>query len=264
MRPGRFVGADSSVWSAAVPRSEPIGSAGQGSLSSGAICDNSGETIALIQSITNISYVRICVIDLRGSMAVQRSARGPTLPVPLPRERLAAGSTRTIRPAAARCPWRCGHARCRARHEGERGPGHRLAHLGRHSLCDVRRLLVHGRRQAHLPVVRRVPLLPAAEPGPVAGHLPEDEGGRLQRRRRSTSTGATTRRRPASTTSAACATSTSCSTWPRRPGSTSSRGPAPYINAEVDSGGLPGWLTTKAGNTRTDDPELPRSTPTSG
>jgi beta-galactosidase GanA len=30
--------------------------------------------------------------------------------------------------------------------------------------------------------------------------------------------------------------------------------PAPYINAEVDSGGLPGWLTTKPGNNRSADP----------
>ncbi|WP_030904885.1 beta-galactosidase [Streptomyces sp. NRRL F-5126] len=30
--------------------------------------------------------------------------------------------------------------------------------------------------------------------------------------------------------------------------------PGPYINAEVDGGGFPGWLSTKAGNTRTDDP----------
>ncbi|MFI0897477.1 beta-galactosidase [Streptomyces sp. NPDC020983] len=32
--------------------------------------------------------------------------------------------------------------------------------------------------------------------------------------------------------------------------------PAPYINAEVDSGGLPGWLTTKKEKNRTDDPEF--------
>ncbi|MET7456797.1 beta-galactosidase [Streptomyces sp. NPDC005574] len=32
--------------------------------------------------------------------------------------------------------------------------------------------------------------------------------------------------------------------------------PAPYINAEVDGGGLPGWLTTKAGNNRSDDPQF--------
>jgi beta-galactosidase GanA len=32
--------------------------------------------------------------------------------------------------------------------------------------------------------------------------------------------------------------------------------PAPYINAEVDSGGLPGWLTTKAGRNRSDDPQF--------
>ncbi|WP_420711693.1 beta-galactosidase [Streptomyces sp. NRRL F-5123] len=32
--------------------------------------------------------------------------------------------------------------------------------------------------------------------------------------------------------------------------------PAPYINAEVDSGGLPGWLTTKKEQNRTDDPEF--------
>ncbi|MGC0343614.1 beta-galactosidase GanA [Streptomyces sp. SLBN-8D4] len=32
--------------------------------------------------------------------------------------------------------------------------------------------------------------------------------------------------------------------------------PAPYINAEVDSGGLPGWLTTKADNNRSDDPRF--------
>src|SRR3954452_7030045 len=31
--------------------------------------------------------------------------------------------------------------------------------------------------------------------------------------------------------------------------------PGPYINAEVDGGGFPGWLTTTAGNTRTGDPE---------
>ena len=31
--------------------------------------------------------------------------------------------------------------------------------------------------------------------------------------------------------------------------------PGPYINAEVDGGGFPGWLSTKAGNTRTTDPE---------
>jgi beta-galactosidase GanA len=30
--------------------------------------------------------------------------------------------------------------------------------------------------------------------------------------------------------------------------------PGPYINAEVDGGGFPGWLSTKAGNTRTGDP----------
>ncbi|CAG6391221.1 Beta-galactosidase [Actinacidiphila cocklensis] len=32
--------------------------------------------------------------------------------------------------------------------------------------------------------------------------------------------------------------------------------PAPYINAEVDSGGLPGWLTTKDEKNRTDDPKF--------
>jgi beta-galactosidase GanA len=32
--------------------------------------------------------------------------------------------------------------------------------------------------------------------------------------------------------------------------------PGPYINAEVDGGGFPGWLSTKAGNTRTSDPEF--------
>ncbi len=31
--------------------------------------------------------------------------------------------------------------------------------------------------------------------------------------------------------------------------------PGPYINAEVDGGGFPDWLSTKAGNTRTGDPE---------
>ncbi len=30
--------------------------------------------------------------------------------------------------------------------------------------------------------------------------------------------------------------------------------PGPYINAEVDGGGFPGWLSTKAGNTRSADP----------
>ncbi len=32
--------------------------------------------------------------------------------------------------------------------------------------------------------------------------------------------------------------------------------PAPYINAEVDSGGLPGWLTTKDEQNRSDDPKF--------
>ncbi|AGL16766.1 beta-galactosidase [Actinoplanes sp. N902-109] len=32
--------------------------------------------------------------------------------------------------------------------------------------------------------------------------------------------------------------------------------PAPYINAEVDGGGLPGWLTTKDEHNRTDDPKF--------
>ncbi|MDT4905015.1 MAG: hypothetical protein QOH52_3031 [Pseudonocardiales bacterium] len=32
--------------------------------------------------------------------------------------------------------------------------------------------------------------------------------------------------------------------------------PAPYINAEVDSGGLPGWLTTKAEDNRSADPRF--------
>jgi beta-galactosidase GanA len=32
--------------------------------------------------------------------------------------------------------------------------------------------------------------------------------------------------------------------------------PAPYINAEVDSGGLPGWLTTKDERNRSDDPKF--------
>ncbi|MGI8414728.1 MAG: beta-galactosidase, partial [Nakamurella sp.] len=31
--------------------------------------------------------------------------------------------------------------------------------------------------------------------------------------------------------------------------------PGPYINAEVDGGGFPGWLSTKAGTTRTSSPE---------
>jgi beta-galactosidase GanA len=31
--------------------------------------------------------------------------------------------------------------------------------------------------------------------------------------------------------------------------------PGPYINAEVDSGGFPGWLTTQAGRARTDAPD---------
>jgi beta-galactosidase GanA len=31
--------------------------------------------------------------------------------------------------------------------------------------------------------------------------------------------------------------------------------PGPYINAEVDSGGFPGWLTTQAGKARTDAPD---------
>ena len=68
----------------------------------------------------------------------------------------------------------------------------------------------------------------------------------------------------ASTTSPASATSTSCSTWRRRPGLYVIARPGPYINAEVDGGGLPGWLTTKAGNNRSDDPRLPEATPTSG
>ncbi|MEV8565142.1 beta-galactosidase [Streptomyces sp. NPDC051322] len=32
--------------------------------------------------------------------------------------------------------------------------------------------------------------------------------------------------------------------------------PAPYINAEVDGGGLPGWMTTKAGKNRSNDPKF--------
>ncbi|WP_079063285.1 beta-galactosidase [Streptacidiphilus griseoplanus] len=32
--------------------------------------------------------------------------------------------------------------------------------------------------------------------------------------------------------------------------------PAPYINAEVDGGGLPGWMTTKPGSNRSDDPQF--------
>jgi beta-galactosidase GanA len=31
--------------------------------------------------------------------------------------------------------------------------------------------------------------------------------------------------------------------------------PGPYINAEVDAGGFPGWLTTQAGRARTDAPD---------
>src|SRR5690348_11112792 len=31
--------------------------------------------------------------------------------------------------------------------------------------------------------------------------------------------------------------------------------PGPYINAEVDGGGFPGWLTTQAGRARTDAPD---------
>jgi beta-galactosidase GanA len=34
--------------------------------------------------------------------------------------------------------------------------------------------------------------------------------------------------------------------------------PGPYINAEVDGGGFPGWLSTKAGNTRSDNPDYLR------
>ncbi len=47
---------------------------------------------------------------------------------------------------------------------------------------DVRRLLVPDRREADVPVVGRVPLLPAAQPGSLARHPAEDEGGGLQRR----------------------------------------------------------------------------------
>jgi beta-galactosidase GanA len=32
--------------------------------------------------------------------------------------------------------------------------------------------------------------------------------------------------------------------------------PGPYINAEADGGGFPGWLSTTVGNTRTGDPEF--------
>ena len=32
--------------------------------------------------------------------------------------------------------------------------------------------------------------------------------------------------------------------------------PAPYINAEVDGGGLPGWMSTKPGANRSDDPQF--------
>src|SRR6266700_6509176 len=32
--------------------------------------------------------------------------------------------------------------------------------------------------------------------------------------------------------------------------------PAPYINAEVDGGGLPGWMSTKQGANRSDDPQF--------
>ena len=31
--------------------------------------------------------------------------------------------------------------------------------------------------------------------------------------------------------------------------------PGPYINAELDAGGYPGWLTTEAGRARTDAPD---------
>ena len=57
-------------------------------------------------------------------------------------------------------------------------------------------------------------------------------------------------------TSPASATSTSCSTTAAQAGLYVIARPAPYINAEVDSGGLPGWLTTKMENNRTDDPDL--------
>ena len=40
--------------------------------------------------------------------------------------------------------------------------------------------------------------------------------------------------------------------------------PGPYINAEVDGGGFPAWLTTKAGAPRTSDPGYTDGTPTSG
>ena len=65
------------------------------------------------------------------------------------------------------------HRRIARRAGARRGPAHAHGHL--------RRLLVHDRRQADVPVVGRVPLLPAAQPRPVARHLPEDEGGGLQR-----------------------------------------------------------------------------------
>ena len=63
--------------------------------------------------------------------------------------------------------------------------------------------------------------------------------------------GAATPRSRAATTSAASATSTGCSTIAEEEGLYVIARPGPYINAEVDSGGYPGWLQNQAGKART-------------
>ncbi len=56
---------------------------------------------------------------------------------------------------------------------------------------------------------------------------------------------------PGSSTSPACATSIGCSTSLQQVGLYVIARPGPYVNAELDSGGFPAWLTTQAGRART-------------
>ena len=135
--------------------------------------------------------------------------------------------------------------RTRARAAGRRRrPAHRR----------LRPVLDADRRQARRPVVRRGPPLPPAEPVPVAGRPAEAARPRLQRDQHLRRPGTTTPPPPGSTTSPASATSTCSCAWPPRPACTSSLRPGPYINAEVDAGGFPGWLTATKGTARTSDP----------
>ena len=103
-------------------------------------------------------------------------------------------------------------------------------------------LLADDRRPAHRHLVRRVPPVPAAQPDPVARHPAEDEGRRLQRRLDLLRLGLPLAQ-PGVYDFTGVRDMDQLLDMAQEVGLYVIARPGPYINAEIDGGGFPGWLT---------------------